>query len=66
MRNRSAAASTPGKAPYRVASLGRASSCGFGTFSSEVPPPDPAQMNLLYELGEIAAVGGDIRQRLFS
>jgi hypothetical protein len=27
--------------------------------------PDPALLTYLYELGEIAAAGGDIRQRLF-
>jgi hypothetical protein len=33
--------------------------------SSELGPPDPAAVGLLYELGEIAASGGDIRSRLF-
>ena len=33
--------------------------------SSELGPPDLAAMGFLYELGEIAAGGGDIRQRLF-
>ena len=33
--------------------------------SSELGPPDPAAVGFLYELGEIAAGGGDIRQRLF-
>ena len=33
--------------------------------SSELGPPDPAALGFLYELGEIAAAGGDIRQRLF-
>jgi hypothetical protein len=28
-------------------------------------PPDLATMDFLYELGEIAAAGGDIRSRLF-
>jgi hypothetical protein len=28
-------------------------------------PPDLAAMDLLYQLGEIAATGGDIRGRLF-
>jgi hypothetical protein len=27
--------------------------------------PDPAFLHFLYELGEIAAAGGDIRSRLF-
>ena len=33
--------------------------------SSEVGPPDLSAVGFLYELGEIAAAGGDIRQRLF-
>lgn len=33
--------------------------------SSELGPPDLAAMSFLYELGEIVAAGGDIRQRLF-
>ena len=33
--------------------------------SSELGPPDLAVVGFLYELGEIAASGGDIRQRLF-
>ena len=33
--------------------------------SSELGPPDLAAVGFLYELGEIAAAGGDIRQRLF-
>jgi hypothetical protein len=32
--------------------------------SAEVPPDLPA-VNFVYELGEIAAAGGDIRERLF-
>jgi hypothetical protein len=39
-------------------------SSGFRV-SSELGPPDFAAMNLLYELGEIAAAGGDIRRYLF-
>ena len=39
-------------------------SSGFRA-SSELGPPDFAAMNLLYELGEIAAAGGDIRRYLF-
>jgi hypothetical protein len=31
----------------------------------DLGPPDLATMNFLYELGEIAAAGGDIRRRLF-
>jgi hypothetical protein len=33
--------------------------------SSEVGPPDLGAVGFLYELGEIALAGGDIRQRLF-
>jgi hypothetical protein len=29
------------------------------------PRPDPAMLEFLYDLSEIAAAGGDIRQRLF-
>jgi hypothetical protein len=32
----------------------------------EICPPDLEMMNFLYELGEIAAAGGDIRARLFA
>jgi hypothetical protein len=31
----------------------------------ELGPPDVAAMDFLYQLGEIAAAGGDIRRRLF-
>ena len=34
--------------------------------SLELAPPDLAAMDFLYQLGEIAAAGGDIRSRLFS
>jgi hypothetical protein len=34
--------------------------------SLELPPPDLAAMDFLYQLGEIAAAGDDIRGRLFS
>jgi hypothetical protein len=34
--------------------------------SPELGPLDLAAMRLLHELGEIAATGGDIRERLFS
>jgi hypothetical protein len=37
---------------------------GTGPFSLEVRP-DFAMMEFLYELGEIAAAGGDIRARVF-
>jgi hypothetical protein len=39
-------------------------SSGFRV-SPELGPPDLAAMNLLYQLGEIAAAGGDIRSHLF-
>jgi hypothetical protein len=32
---------------------------------AELGPPDLAAVNYLFELGEIAAAGGDIRRRLF-
>jgi hypothetical protein len=34
--------------------------------SLELAPPDLAAMDFLYQLGEIAAAGDDIRSRLFS
>ena len=34
--------------------------------SLELAPPDLATMDFLYQLGEIAAAGGDIRGRVFS
>jgi hypothetical protein len=40
-------------------------SSGIGPISSEVPPPDLAMLDFLYELGEIAAADGDIRDWLF-
>jgi hypothetical protein len=40
-------------------------SSGIGTLPREGPRPDPAMLEFLYELGETAAAGGDIRQRLF-
>lgn len=39
-------------------------SSGMGPISSEVMP-DLAMMDFLYELGEIAAAGGDVRSRVF-
>ena len=33
--------------------------------SGELAPPDLATMDYLYQLGEIAAAGGDIRSHLF-
>ena len=33
--------------------------------STELAPPDLATMDFLYELGEIAVAGGDIRSHLF-
>jgi hypothetical protein len=41
-------------------------SSGIGPASSESPSPDLAVLEFLYELGEIAAAGDDIRDRLFS
>jgi hypothetical protein len=38
---------------------------GMGPIYSEGPRPDPTMLEFLYELGEIAAAGGDIRERLF-
>ena len=38
---------------------------GIGPLPSESPRPDLAMLELLYELGEIAEAGGDIRERLF-
>jgi hypothetical protein len=38
---------------------------GIGPLSSEGPRPDLAMLEFLYELGEIAEAGGDIRERLF-
>ena len=40
-------------------------SSGIGPISSEGPRPDRAMLEFLYELGELAAAGGDIRARLF-
>jgi len=39
---------------------------GIGPVSSEGPQPDLAALEFLYQLGEIAEAGGDIRERLFS
>jgi hypothetical protein len=40
-------------------------SSGIGPIAGEGPRPDLEMLSFLYELGEIAAGGGDIRQRLF-
>jgi hypothetical protein len=40
-------------------------SSGIGPISSEGPRPDRAMLEFRYELGELAAAGGDIRARLF-
>jgi hypothetical protein len=40
-------------------------SSGIGPIPGEGPRPDLAMLDFLYELGEIAAAGGDIRERLF-
>ena len=37
----------------------------IGPVSSEPPQPDPATQDFLHDPDEIAAAGGDIRQRLF-
>jgi hypothetical protein len=37
----------------------------IGPLPSEGPRPDLAMLEFLYDLGEIAAGGGDIRERLF-
>lgn len=39
---------------------------GIGPLSSESPMPQLGMLSLLYELAEIAACGGDIRERLFA
>ena len=40
--------------------------CGGGVrFSPELGPPDLRWFEFIYELGEIAAAGGDIRVRVF-
>jgi hypothetical protein len=41
-------------------------SSGIGPVSGESPSPDLAVLEFLYELGEMASRGGDIRDRLFS
>jgi hypothetical protein len=33
--------------------------------STDIPPPDPRLLALLDEVGQIAAHGGDVRERLF-
>ena len=38
---------------------------GIGPLPREGPRPDRAMLEFLYELGEIAAGGGDIREVLF-
>jgi hypothetical protein len=38
---------------------------GIGPIPSDGPRPDLAMLEYLYELAEIAASGGNIRQRLF-
>jgi hypothetical protein len=34
-------------------------------FSPEAPSPDRAFLDLLWEIGDIAALGGDVRERIF-
>ena len=38
---------------------------GLGGYGSELCRPDMALVKFIWELGEIAAAGGDIRERLF-
>jgi hypothetical protein len=38
---------------------------GIGPLPCEGPRPDLAMLEFLYELGEVAEAGGDIRDRLF-
>jgi hypothetical protein len=38
---------------------------GIGPLPREGPRLDPATLEWLYELGDVAAAGGDIRERLF-
>jgi hypothetical protein len=37
---------------------------GFG-FTSEMPAPDPGFLELLWEVGELADCGNDVRSRIF-
>jgi hypothetical protein len=48
----------------RLLNLAMCFRSGFTT-SREVPPPDLRWLDFVYEIGEIAARGGDIRERLF-
>jgi hypothetical protein len=48
-----------------VLALALALRAGRLSFSREVPP-DLETMNLLHELADVAAAGGDIRARLFA
>jgi hypothetical protein len=48
----------------RLLNLAMCFRSGF-TVSTEVSPPDLRWLDFVHELGEIAARGGDIRERLF-
>lgn len=49
---------------HRLLTLAMCTRTGGMSFSTEVAP-DPRWLEFLWELGEIAARGGDIRPRLF-
>jgi hypothetical protein len=48
----------------RLLTLAMCFRSGF-TVSRELPPPDLRWLDFVYQLGEIAAAGGDIRDRVF-
>jgi hypothetical protein len=48
----------------RVVSHAAALRAGPFTFSKDLCPPDPRWFEFLYEVGDIAARGGDVRQRI--
>jgi hypothetical protein len=48
----------------RLLSLALCFRSGFTT-STELPPPDLRWLNFVYEVGDIAARGGDVRERIF-
>ena len=49
----------------RLLSLALAWRSGSFRFSPELGPIDPRLFEFIHELGEIAAAGGDIRERVF-
>jgi hypothetical protein len=49
----------------RLSSIALSFRSGGTLISAELGPPDLRWFELVYELGEIAAAGGDIRARLF-